>query len=486
MLTTDNYFASIKNIDISSLPDALQESHNLIAQATKNGSSWKSYHSSATFREMVDLHFQQLEHYIQGKKKNAAAKTAQRERKPATIIEKISTTNRHTEPGDEPQQVSRIQEELRLMRRFVNLHGKVKTKEQLLTFINTLQKAIVEKRIRKTSQWAEQIVYMQDRLLETYNDMKGSKTIHLKPETLDTFKKLIGIEVMLPSVSFIKRYIEMHQKGGMKERAKVLLSSIDKAINGGKVPGNDPYALELQSVKTNLQNFIADKKLKVLDIEPAALRGLQGVFSGLGCACQSLNGTGDMPTVMNSLDFVKLEFPTIGFTGKWLDFIGNPSPGFTVMVFGLPKFGKSTLCIDFAGYLAEQHGRVLYVAKEERLHRTLQDKIKSMRVSHPRLDVSSILPENLAPYDYIFLDSVNLLGLSVEQLRQLKARYPGKSFVFVFQSTKTGKFRGENSFQHDVDSVVEVPEWGKARQYGRYNQGGEMDIFEADEYRQAA
>jgi len=35
---------------------------------------------------------------------------------------------------------------------------------------------------------------------------------------------------------------------------------------------------------------------------------------------------------------------------------------------------------------------------------------------------------------------------------------PDKSFVFVFQTTKDGKFRGANTFQHDVDSVVAVPE----------------------------
>lgn len=33
-------------------------------------------------------------------------------------------------------------------------------------------------------------------------------------------------------------------------------------------------------------------------------------------------------------------------------------------------------------------------------------------------------------------------------------------------------------FQHDVDVVIEVAERGKAVQNGRFNQGGEMRIFE--------
>ncbi len=137
----------------------------------------------------------------------------------------------------------------------------------------------------------------------------------------------------------------------------------------------------------------------------------------------------------------------------------------------------SYLCIDFAGYLARNHGKVLYVAKEEGLDYTLQQKLDDKAVAHPNLFVSSILPESLSAYDFIFLDSVNKLGLQPEDLNRLKALNPTKSFIFIFQSTKDGNFRGANSFQHDVDVVIEVPERGKAVQFGRFNQGGEINIF---------
>jgi hypothetical protein len=52
--------------------------------------------------------------------------------------------------------------------------------------------------------------------------------------------------------------------------------------------------------------------------------------------------------------------------------------------------------------------------------------------------------------------------------------------VYVFQTTKGGSFRGSNHFQHDVDIVIEIPEKGYATQNGRFNQGGEMQIFEAN------
>lgn len=60
---------------------------------------------------------------------------------------------------------------------------------------------------------------------------------------------------------------------------------------------------------------------------------------------------------------------------------------------------------------------------------------------------------------------------------QIKDQNPTKSFVFIFQSTKNGKFRGANSFQHDVDIVIEVPEKGKLSRWVGFNQGREISIF---------
>jgi predicted ATP-dependent serine protease len=151
------------------------------------------------------------------------------------------------------------------------------------------------------------------------------------------------------------------------------------------------------------------------------------------------------------------------------------------MVFGMPKMGKSYLCVDFAGYLARNHGRVLYVAKEEKLDKTLQDKLKEKDVAHENLTVADGIPADLSPYDFIFLDSVNKLGLTPKDLEKLKSQNKGRSFIYVFQATKGGKFKGNNEFQHDVDVVIEVPEIGKAVQYGRFNQGGEIEIFPAEE-----
>ncbi len=502
MIATNNYFNQANSIDFSVLPEAFKKGHEFLVKATDNGNSWASYQSSDAIKKTIDIYLAKLNEFVNANKKaerkqrhKDVQKQSDREimqeamRKQGLIdengkpVKKSPKPKKQIEFSPQPTMVERIPEELRFIKRFVNLNGKTKTKDEILRFVNSLQKAILEKRIRKTSTYAEQIKYIQERLIDVYNTMKAKIKLELKPETFDTLKKLTGEEKVMASINFIKRYISMNGKPGMKEKAKQLLTQINRAIDKGKITDNDPYIVEIHELKKNLKAFTANKSEKALEIEKATLNGLEGI---LGCACQNLNGFDGKPEIMSSMDFSNMEFDTLGFRGKWLELIGDPSTNFTAMVFGKPKMGKSYLCIDFAGYLARNHGKVLYVAKEEGLDYTLQQKLNDKDVAHPNLYVSSELPENLAAYDFIFLDSVNKLGLSPDDLTRLKALNPTKSFIFIFQSTKEGNFRGANSFQHDVDVVIEIPEKGKAVQMGRFNQGGEMDIFSPGEFNNVA
>lgn len=488
-ITVENYFDKISEfMDFVNSDAALLATHDFFVKATNGGKSLEAYHASTGLQETIGIYLARINAYLQKKSKTpkngsrrpSAAALHTGSENPGPAPEKKSTpgklknskTNNKT-TFDNTVLVERLPDELKFIRRFVHLHGKTKYKDELLRFINSLQKAIVEKRIRKTSAYADHIRTIQKKLIDTYNSMKAKIAIELKPETLEELSKLVGTEKVLVSVGFIKRYIGLNGKTGIKEKAKQMLTQINRAIDKGKILGSDPYNPEIFEIKKNLKEFVTDPKVKTLDIQAATLNGLEGI---LGCACQDKRPA-PTPTIMNSIDFADLEFDTIGLRGKWYSLIGDPSTNFTAMVFGKPKMGKSYLCIDFAGYLARNHGKVLYVAKEEGLDYTLQQKLNDKDVAHPNLFVASVLPENLAAFDFIFLDSVNKLGLKPIELNKLKSQNPTKSFIFIFQSTKSGQFRGENSFQHDVDVVIEIPEKGRAVQMGRFNQGGEMEIF---------
>lgn len=475
MINPQNYLSQIAAIDIGAMPTPLQKGHEFLMKATAGGSDWATYNSSAAIQKTIQLYFERLAEYMTDLNRKEQRKSKELNPEPQIAKPKAIKKGAVPKPSlPNITMVERVPEELRFIKRYVNLDGKTKTKEGILRFINALQKAIVEKRIRKTSPYAEQVKYVQEKLIGVYNSMSAKIKLELKPETYEALKKITDEEKVMASIGFIKRYISMNGKVGMKEKAKALLEQINKAYQKGKIMDNDLYIVEINELKKNLKAFVGDKSMKTLEIEQATLNGLEGV---LGCACSSLNGLDGKPAIMNSMDFASMQFETLGFKGKWLELIGDPSSNFTAMVYGKPKMGKSYLCIDFAGYLARSHGKVLYVAREEGLDMTLQKKLHDKAVAHPNLFVASILPDSLSDYDFIFLDSVNKLELGPEDLNSLRKRNPTKSFVFIFQSTKDGNFRGANSFQHDVDVVIEVPQKGKAVQFGRFNQGGEINIF---------
>lgn len=398
----------------------------------------------------------------------------------------------------EPNQVERIDEEVKFIRRFVLLNKKEKTNTQILSFINQLQKAIIERRIRKTSPYAKQIEFVQDSLLKFYKSMKSKGTLAISDNVLELLTTIGGSEKVRLSINYMKRFVGIHGKHITKDKAKQLFNLIVDAKEKGKIKKTDPYFKKINEVLASLKHFYEiAKRNETLEVHEAVLNGLEGTLSGIGCVecggnkkrCKSsLNGLAGIEeeskpiqtenTVMNSMDFSELKFDTIGFMGKWKELIGDPSEGFTAMVFGKPKMGKSYFSIDWAGYLARHHGNTLYVAKEEKLDKTLQLKIKDKKVEHPNLFFSDYLIEDLTPYQYIFLDSVTSLKLTPEDLRILENNNPGKSFIYVFQVNKAGSARGTNEYVHNVDIVVEIPERGKAVQFGRFNQGGEMEIFE--------
>jgi hypothetical protein len=303
--------------------------------------------------------------------------------------------------------------EVAFIKKFLSLEGELVKSKDLNGFIEEIQEAIVKRKITKRSPFAKDISFIQNGLVKIYNASKGN-----------------AVKINFKSTTKTK-----------------LTKSLEVAPKYQKPIFTEPLPEKIDNV---------------------SLKGLEGDTSE-----NKIN----QGKLMSSVDFAELQFDSLGFKDKWLNLIGDPSPGFTAMVFGRPKMGKSYLCVDLAGYLARNHGSVLYVANEEKLDATLQMKLNDKDVKHENLFVSDYLPQDLSKYQFIILDSVNKLNLSPKDLENLKRNNPGKSFIYIFQTTKDGKFKGANSYQHDVDVVIEVPERGKATQLGRFNQGGEMNIF---------
>lgn len=385
----------------------------------------------------------------------------------------------------------------------LNKLAKVKGKFLLSSYPNAILSRFIKKykwRVKKVSK-SVAVTKLTDKqkvemMVMNYDIEKTKKAIGLNgtDETTNDMKKKNPYSEISTEIRFINRFLDFNDKILYKNTFGIFIDELQKAIEEKKITKKSPVAKEIMEIqKAVLAAFNTMKNAKHFVLKPTTVKRLKSVIEKYENAyddmdesfikekkkVKPLNGITPSPQVniMPSTAFTTLQFNTIGLKDRWLSFIGDPAPGFTAMVFGMPKMGKSYLCVDFAGYLARNHGRVLYVAKEEKLDKTLQDKLKEKDVAHENLTVADGIPSDLSQYDFIFLDSVTKLGLTPRDLENMKANNKGKSFIYIFQVTKSGKFKGNNEFQHDVDVVIEVPERGKAIQYGRFNQGGEMDIF---------
>jgi hypothetical protein len=358
--------------------------------------------------------------------------------------------------------------------------GKVKTKTQVYTFIKRLQKAIAEKKIRKTSEYASQIEYMQSRLIAFYNDMKsGTKTYEIPAAKLSELKEKCNMR-WADHVVIIKDYINIlnDTKTGTCSKAKALLKKIEAKEFSAKK--------EIADITKSLKDYLAGKTDAPV-INEIALQGLYGLAG--------LNGLGELPNssmsffksltnpsienkIFSAADYKAASFDLMGFTGKWQQLIGNPSEPIKMMVWGTGGSGKSTLAIDFAHYLASKlNKRVLYVSNEEGAGATFHEKMTRLNAFHPNLFITGTLPMRLVEYDFVFCDSANSMQMELPKFEEDVKKYPRLSWVLMFQTTKDGNFLGTKDWQHAVDVEIYCNE-GKAKALkSRFGGKDEVSIF---------
>src|SRR5687767_319834 len=129
MFTIENYFDDIRHVNLSKYPEAIQKGHEFVLKITSNGANWDNYHASNAIKKTVDIYLAKLNALV-----SASKNTSKHERK-----KKAAAPKKHFAKEENPDQpatsinlVERMPEELRFIKRFVNLDGKTKTKEELL------------------------------------------------------------------------------------------------------------------------------------------------------------------------------------------------------------------------------------------------------------------------------------------------------------------------------------------------------------------
>lgn len=193
-----------------------------------------------------------------------------------------------------------------------------------------------------------------------------------------------------------------------------------------------------------------------------------------------------------SLDQVlRTRFKVLPFEGEWKDAIGCPELTGSWIVWGNSGNGKTRFALQLCKYLC-QFGRVAYDSLEEGVSVSLVKAIKETSMMDVRrkfvvLDKEPIdqLTERLekpkSP-DIVCVDSLQYTGMSYEQYKALKERFPKKLFIWISHAEgmlPEGRVAKKVRFDSNVKVFVQAYRAEPVSRYG----GGKPYIIWEEGYR---
>lgn len=489
MITSKNYFQKQVEVKVSDLPTNLKEGYDFVKEITKGHTTWAYYNSDEDIKATVDEYLANLSDFLI--QKHPAGPTEQ------STVAKNADIQKGT---NSVRQVEHIEEEIKFIKRYVGLHNKVKTPSAILAFIKSLQHSIVQKFILKSSPFAKDIQRIQDNLVKAYNKMKGEATFTIAKADLGRLVAIAGGEQVYPSITVIKRFIGLQDKSDTK-KIDTFVKYLENLAKSKKITKDDPYADKVESIYKTIKRRKGDR----IPISKSELKGLEGIIGSCACekslgriyntagrklrpckrgtytdaqhqgACSHNKGLG----VLSAEEMGNRQFESLDFDYPWNNLMGKPAKNFTIMFHGEPGSGKTTLLLKFAEYLANNFGNVLYISSEEHEAATLTDKINELL--HPKPQNLDFAPDLVTPhlpaYQFIILDSINDLGLKLEDFKALRKENPNAAFILVLQHTKDGNYRGGKDWEHHIEIGVSV-ENGVATVYRtRYGVKGALNFF---------
>lgn len=505
----------IQELDVNGFSADLKQLHDFFSEATRNGTDWRAY-DDGSIKFMIDAYFEKLNLLYQSSKPSPAeqkkessathvqvtppqpeAQSSPKEKKPRKQREPKKAVPVIT-PEMSVGLVERIPDEIRFLRRYINMEGKLKSKEEIRSFITSLQRAIVERKIRKTSPYAKEIEYIQEKLVNLHKNMSRPIKVQVTSKVLENLRDIISREKVMPSISFIKRYVSLNGKYGVKGRAQVLYNAMTKAIEKGLIKRSDTYFRIFDLMHSNLYLYLNSKTQKTLNIEKAELNGLNGI---LGCDCLTDESGKDTFTertdkfkpgegVMTSDEAKEREYKPVNISQKWQSLMGKFCLPTNFFFYGKGGGGKTSLALLFCQELSDSGYKILYVAGEQ--YDTPPFKAMLIRLQINLGEDSKLVDsiERLNPkdFDFVVLDTKDSLSIKVEEFVQLDNQYQNQSFIVIPHATKAGTFKGSEQWRNIMDVMVECSD-GVARtghDKNRWGGAGEMRIFEPQQIKKVA
>ena len=193
-----------------------------------------------------------------------------------------------------------------------------------------------------------------------------------------------------------------------------------------------------------------------------------------------------------SLDQVlRTRFKVLPFEGEWKDAIGCPELTGSWIVWGNSGNGKTRFALQLCKYLC-QFGRVAYDSLEEGVSVSLVKAIKETHMMEVRkkfvvldkepIDQLTVRLERPKSPDIVCVDSLQYTGMSYEQYKALKERFPKKLFIWISHADGTlpeGRVAKKVRFDSNVKVFVQAYRAEPVSRYG----GGKPYIIWEEGYR---
>lgn len=194
---------------------------------------------------------------------------------------------------------------------------------------------------------------------------------------------------------------------------------------------------------------------------------------------------------ISAQELSKLNIKGINVAQPYGTLLGQPEKNAVIFIWGEKGAGKSTMSLGLADALAE-HGRIEYIPAEEHFGKTLVDRVKRLKATHPNLNFTKwksiqVLKETLLKNRSFgcVLDSISVIDANAKETVEFAqwCRENGIMFIMVAHATKDGRYKGNTSIAHECDIEIKVTkEEGAETEKNRYQELTTIDVpFTADQ-----
>lgn len=296
MIKISDYPEVIKRIGLDKLNSTQREAHEFIAEGSENftnmGQMAELMAADADIRETTEMYLAQLEKLDKQAEpepkpepEKEPAPKPKKEPKPKAAAKprakKAKAPKAEPEPKQEPTttKLEKIPAAVAFLNRWRKMNGKTialrnrkGTKgANIVSFFNSLQKAIKEKVIGKADKYASEIVQMQKELVKLVNSSAGYGKVKIEVKNFDHLLEITNSYAIKTITSLAKRFIAIQGKEGVKKEAAQFIKVLNTNINAGMVTKDDVSEMS-QAV-----NAYIDGKTDIIEVSEATLNGLHGL-----------------------------------------------------------------------------------------------------------------------------------------------------------------------------------------------------------------